>query len=320
MDNVYFEDKYKQSFDERLIEMVRGKRVNSYDYLKPFQEIYHMEEPYCVQYNPKQRPVASFGIALYNICLQEWLVVEPKFTIEFLSLVKGAYTLSSLPLIIDQLHDSEIELILKDPDPKRAYYNIHDIVFYTQTIHILYETLWIDNYKYISSIAIKVRDRRASSSETCMQTVFPKGRATGRETWAETAVREFAEETGIDIMFDNPSQSMIRLNSKHPDELCNIWEPCRVNLGKFIRDGYISKNHVTHTHCASGGKMYRTVLWICVISLSREESETYNLAENSETRAAVWLNDDQMRRKFRVQDLYTKCESTLNKYYPYLSF
>lgn len=329
MEKIYSEyDKYKYPFEERIIEVVRGKRDNPYNYLKPFTEIYELEEPFCVQYNSKQRPISSYGVALYNMALGEWLVVEPKYTIEFLSLLKGSYTVSQLPFYIDQLHDSELELILEDPDPsslqdspaKRIYHKIHDIVFYTNVVHVLYESMWIDNYQIISSIAMNVVEKRRSSSETCLQTVFPKGRSSGKESWAETALREFSEETGINIMFDNPATATERLNCKYMEDLTNVWEPCRVFLNNRSIDGYMSRVHISHTHCASGGKLYKTVVWICVVSLTREESQSHVIKDNSETRAALWLDGDEMRKKFRVQDLYTKCEYTLNKYFPYLSF
>lgn len=283
-----------------------------------------MDEPLCVQYNPKQRPTSSFGIAFYNIAQKKWLVVEPKFTIEFITLIKGMYTTHYLPFLMDQLYDSELELILGDdpePDDKRVYRDIHRLMFNTDTIQILYETMWVDNYKIISSIASSILRRRREVSERCMQCVFPKGRAMGGETWAEAAIREVSEETGIQVMFDNPSHVMDRLNSRHMvEQETNIWEPCQVKFHRDAVDGYLSRLHVTHTHSTMGGKLYRTVMWICVVSLGQEEIDNFKVVENSETRLGMWLDEENMRRGFRVQDLYTKCENMLNKYYPYLSF
>lgn len=328
--HIFDQEKYKHPFDERLIEVVRGKKYNCYEYLKSHHQIYQMDEPLCVQYNPKQRPTSSFGIAFYNIAQKKWFVVEPRFTIEFITLIKGMYTTHYLPFLMDQLYDSELELIITDPDPedvtstpeKRVYKHIHKLMFNTDIIQILYETMWSDNYNIILSIASSILKRRRENSETCLQCVFPKGRAGGGETWAETAVREVFEETGIRVMFDNPGHVMERLNSKHTntDQDTNIWEPCQVKFSQNVVDGYISRLHVTHTHSTMGGKMYRTVMWICVVSLGVDEIDNFKVVENSETRIGMWLDEEGMRRKFRVQDLYTKCENMLNKYYPYLTY
>jgi len=329
MENKILDEKHKQTFDERLIEIVRGKKNNPYEYLREYSDIYNMEETICVQYNPKQRPVTSFGVAIYNIYQKKWMVVEPKFTIEFITLLRGAYTTHYLPFLLDQLFDTELEMILKDPEPtstksipaERIYQKIHDTVFCSNSIHILYKSLWMDNYNLIKSISEKIVHRRRTGEERCMQFVFPKGRSNNNESWAEAAVRELMEETGIKIMFDNPTQMYHRLNSKYStDTETNIWEPCRLNLMDKIIDGYISKLHVTHTHSTIGGKLYRTVVWICVISMTEEETNEYKIKENSETRLGTWLGEPDMKTNFRVQELYAKCEMMLNKYYPYLSF
>lgn len=325
MEKYYESDKYKLPFDERLIEIVRGRKYNPYEYLKPFPQIYHAEEPICVHYNPKQKAIASFGIAFYNAVSSRWLVVEPKFTIEFISLMKGAYNKHFLPFLLDVMYSSELLLILTDPSPKdptdsaakRIYRNIHDKLFSTTTIHVLYETIWMDNYPLISSIAHDILSSREKTGEVCMQAVFPKGRAGSSESWIRAALREVSEETGITINFDNPSQTMDRLNGKFVlDTESNIWEPCHVKIQGEDIDGYLSKTYVSHTHSTFGGKLYRTVIWLCVIN---KDIEDFQVTENSETRSGEWLKDEDMRKRFRVQDLYTKCETSLNKYYPYLT-
>lgn len=324
MEGLFENDRYKQMVDERLIDLVRGKRFNVYQYLKPFPELYHMDDPICIQYNVKQRPITSFGVAFYCAPSAKWLVVEPNFTIEFITLMKGAYTKHSLPFLMDLMYSSELQLIITDPLPndltdsvsKRIYQSIHDILFFTKTIQVLYETLWVDNYPLISSLARSILRKRAETGENCMQGVFPKGRASGPEKWIETAIREVHEETGIKLNFDNPEQAIDRLSSKYiPDYEGGIWEPCRLKVQEKDIDGFISKIHVTHTHSTLWGKLYRTVIWICVIN---EEIEEFKVTENSETRSGEWIKSEDMRSRFRVQDLFIKCDITLNKYYPYL--
>jgi 8-oxo-dGTP pyrophosphatase MutT (NUDIX family) len=326
MDKIFEIEKFKQPFDERLIDLVRGKRFNVYEYLRPFPQMYQMVEPICVQYNTKQRPTTSFGVAFYSAISSKWLVVEPKFTIEFISLMKGSYTKHGLPFVMEMMYTSELEMTVTDPSPddtsnslaKRVYKEIHDKLFYTSTIHILYETLWVDNYPLISSLARSILERRKQTGEDCMQAIFPKGRACGSESWVETAIREVSEETGIKINFDNPGQAMEHLNSKYTtyDNETNVWEPCRVKIQERDIDGYISKTHVTHTHSTLQGKLYRTVLWLCVIN---EDVSGFQVIENSETRSGEWIRSEDMTKRFRVQELYLKCESALNKYYPYLT-
>lgn len=390
---MFDHDIRKQPFNERLVEMIRGKRENVFSimYDEP-QQI--PQNPICVQYNFKQKPKTSFGIAFHNINTKKWFVVEPAMTIEMRLILQGYYNVNLLPFLIEQLYESELRAI--------ASYNGNFPEFYKQITgsyprDTLSEEFWKRSHKLIDEMVKRMLAYRDHSGFVESQFIFPKGRPDDSEAYFLTATREVEEETGIKVLFENPDLSIRKL-SRHnvynvsapltfnetkvnpviaslpePDTLStsyasvvvnppkpiesefngdgshetttdpdsemphgddeepnnfipepvtakqNYWEHCRISIpgSTSLKDAYLCKEYVSHSHSDMTGKMYKTTLWICVFE--GEDSKDILMTGRQETRMGRWISEEVLRSRFRVQELYIKCEATLNKYFPYLS-
>jgi len=354
------QDLKRQPFNERLVEMIRGKRENIFSVLYDDRQKIP-ETPLCVQYNFKQKPKPSFGIAFHDIRTKKWFVVEPMMTIEMKLLLQGYYNVNLVPFLIEQLYDSELrDIVSYEGDFPEFYKQITGVY----PANNLMEELWKQGCSKIISMAKRMLTYRAQSGFVESQYIFPKGRPDDSEAYFLTAVREVEEETGIKVLFENPDNS-IRQLSRHnvfnittpPEPLSvnsttyakvasamdlstsppqgnlyhhdtnepsmsvkqNYWEHCRVVIpgDTFAKDAYLCKEYVSHSHSDMTGKMYKTTLWICVFD--GEDSKDIQMIGRSETRFGRWISEDVLRTRFRVQELYLKCEATLNKYFPYLS-
>lgn len=346
-------DLRKQPFNERLVEMIRGKRDNIFDiiYDDPKQI---PDNPLCVQYNYRQRAKTSYGVAFYNIRTKKWFVVEPYTTIEMRMLVQGYYTANTIPFMVEQLFDSELDLIISYHRGKFA--DFYSKVYGTDTItkNVLIERIWEMNFPLICETAKRIKAYRLQRGVKESQYIFPKGRPCESEAYFSTALREVEEESRIRILFENPDVSIRQLSRQHvfngessqnfslaasqpptsssssyldaasgkvPDTPSkqSCWEHCKISIPdrEGILDGFICKEYVSHSHSDIMGKIYKTTLWLCVFD--SPEIEDAVITKSSETRMGRWVTEDVLRTRFRVQELYYKCEGTLNRYYPYLT-
>jgi 8-oxo-dGTP pyrophosphatase MutT (NUDIX family) len=318
-------DLRKQPFNERLVEMVRGKRENVFNIMYDTVEQIP-QQPVCVQYNYKQKPKTSFGIAFHNVRTKKWFVVEPALTIEMRLLLQGTYSPNLVPFLIEQLFQSELEAIVAYDGNFQEFYKSLERVLPRSR---LAETLWNAEFPNLLEMAKRMLAFRQQVTSPESQYIFPKGRPDDSEVFFLTAVREVEEETGIKVLFENPDVSVRQLSRQTPftgvQEMFSdipvkqkYWEYCRINIpGKPLSEGYVCKEFVSHTHSDITGKMYKTTLWICVFD--GEDCEDIPMKSKSETRIGRWIPESELRKQFRVQELYTKCETTLNKYFPYLS-
>lgn len=318
-------DLRKQPFNERLVEMVRGKRENVFGIM--YDDVDRIpKQPICVQYNCKQKPKTSFGVAFHNVRTKKWFVVEPALTIEMRLLLQGTYSVNLLPFLVEQLFETELEAIVSYDG------NFQDFYKSLEGIHPrsrLAESLWNAGYPELEEMAKRMLAFRGQTGTLESQYIFPKGRPNDSEVFFLTAVREVEEETGIRILFENPDVSVRQLSRQNlftapGDAFTDIavkqkyWEHCRINIpGNELVDGYVCKEYVSHTHSDMTGKMYKTTLWVCVFD--GEDSGDILMNKDSETRIGRWISENDLRKRFRVQDLYQKCDTTLNKYFPYLS-
>lgn len=337
-------DLRKQPFNERLVEMIRGKRDNIfgvvYDDPKTIPD-----NPLCVQYNYRQRAKASYGIAFYNTRTKKWFVVEPYTTIEMRMLVQGYYTVNTIPFMVEQLFDSELDLII-------SYHRGRFWEFYSKVYGVdqvekngLIDKIWDMNIGVISEVAKRIKAYRMQKGVRESQYIFPKGRPCDSESYFSTAVREVEEESKIKILFENPDVSMRQLSRQHVfnDTASNLgtspstyidvvnnkpaethvkqscWEHCRVVIPDHEPpiEAFICKEYISHSHSDIMGKIYKTTLWICVFDAP--EIEDAVITKSNETRMGRWVTEEVLRTRFRVRELYLKCEGTLNRYYPYLT-
>lgn len=329
-------DQKKQPFNERLTEMIRGKRPNIFDILYPEKNSIRNFRPICMQYNLRQKPKPSYGIAFYNIRTKHWFVIQPKHTIEMRSIIRGTYNESTLPLFIEQLYDEELEVLasLESPDTFQTLFDRYYGLPLKEDFHgRVSREVWEKDWEMLRDLARKCREFRAENNFRVSQWIFPKGRPLEGEESFATARREAEEETGIRICFENPHRGLVgiggglRLPGSRDDPFetdvsvrSGFWEPCYIDFPDDIDEltpGFICREFISQLHSDISGRIYRTTLWICVFDLETDPIIPL-FPENYETRGGKWMGEEELRVESRVTELFHRCENLLTKYYPYL--
>jgi len=290
-------------------------------------------QPLCVHYNPKQKPKHSYGVALYNRTTGCWLLIEPRTTIEMRVIISGYYTRTSLGFLVDQLYEEELDH-LSGIEGESSFEETYRR-YYSQTIkedfhYAVSKLCWDRDWLTIRNLCRETKIRRELSSRPPpSQRIFPKGRPLEGETTFSTAIREVEEETNIGIKLDHPSfPGKIKPNSPmtQPHQE-SIWESCTVEFSGFCSKfregnrgefrGYICKDNVSHLHSDINGKLYKTTLWICIFNSETNPTIPYDPA-NFESRAGVWVRDEELLNTSRVTGLSQKCQVCLSRHLPQL--
>lgn len=332
---MYF-DHRKQPFNERLMEMVRGRRKNIFEVLYPEARSGKNFRPICLQYNLRQKPKLSLGIAFYNLRTKRWFVIQPKHTIEMRSIVRGTYNESTLPLFIEQLYDEELHVLatLESPDTFQELFDRYYGTPLKEDFHArLAREFWQRDWETHRDLARKCEEYRRGEGFKTSQWIFPKGRPLEGEEPFVTARREVEEETGIRIIFENPlrGQKILSGGAVRSREGVDpfetevsvkngFWESCHIDFPDEIDElvpGFVCREFVSQPHSDISGRVYRTTLWICVFDLETDPVVPLK-PENYESRGGGWLGEDILRNESRVTELFQRCENLLTKYYPYL--
>lgn len=332
-------DQRKQPFNERLMEMVRGKRKNIYEVLSRGESNdFSWNRSLCMQYNLRQKPKSSFGIAFYNLHTRKWFVIEPKHTIEMRVIIKGCYSESTLPLLIEQVYDEELEVLasLENPD---SFQELFDQYYGTplREDHLgrLAKRFWNKNWKLLREFAVRIKEYRKTEKFVVSQMIFPKGRPLDGELPFLTAKREVEEETGIKLLFENSHISIKHLSKgggysrgyseEDPFDTDvslrgGFWEPCHIDFPDGVDElthGYVCREFVSQLHSDISGRIYKTTVWICVFALETDPAIPLD-PKNYESRGGVWMSESELHSSCRVTELFNKCETLLTRYYPYL--
>lgn len=322
-----FIDNKKQPFNERLVEMIKGQRPNVFSYLFSAHNDSVPKRSICMQYNFKQKPRTSYGIALYDTSTNKWYVIQPKFTIEMRSIIFGMYNESLLPFLLEQLYDDELDLLINHASNFRELYKLVNGAYPSCEI---YESIFKDNNDVIHRLCLRLKHIR--HQRLICQYIYPKGRPLTNELIFQTAKRELEEETNVKIVFHgnyltekNLSKgslihSIIQQNTKSTH-----WEPCDLQIplnngGYLTLSANICREYVSHLHSDITGKIYKTTVWICAFDSGGNDIESMQASvKNGESRGGVWLSSEELVKKARVVELFLKTEMTLNKYIPYLT-
>lgn len=337
-EEIHYEQR-KQPFNERLTEMILGRRKNIFEILYPGEELLRKGlRPICMQYNIRQKPKPSLGVAFYNLRTGKWLVIQPRHTIEMRSIVRGVYTESTLPLLMEQLYDDELRE-LADLESGDTFQKLFDRYYGTPLQEDLHNRLargfWEKGWETLRNLARRLVAFREEGGFRISQWIFPKGRPLEGEEPFVTAKREVEEETGIKIIFENPFKSLPRVcrcggrsrqdHHAEPSPETNMrvecWEPCYIDFPTDSEEfvpGFICREFVSHSHSDISGRIYKTTLWVCVFDLDYDP-EIPLMAENYESRGGKWLSQEELFSQSRVVGLFHKCDSVLLKHYPYLT-
>lgn len=325
-------DRKPQLINERLMEMIRGERTNIFKILYPEKPSVGHFRPACIQYNLRQKPKQSYGIALYNIRTKHWFVIQPKHTIEMRAIIRGVYNESTLPLFMEQLYDQELDVLasLESPDTFQSLFDRYYGTPLKGDFHgLVSKEVWIRDWRMLRDLSKKCKKFRTDNNFRVSQWIFPKGRPLEGEDPFVTARREVEEETGIKLCFENPHRSPTcagrdpRLRASRDDPFGNsgsgVWEPCYVDFPDDIDEltpGFVCRESTSQLHSDVSGRIYRTTLWICAFDLETDPKIPLS-PDNYESRGGKWMGEGELRRESRVTELFHRCESLLARCHPY---
>lgn len=137
-------------------------------------------------FQPKRHQ--SFGIMLYCISSDEWLLVRSKFSYAFNLIMSGMYRKSDLPYIVNQMNQSEMDII-KDLVNGTKHWNDVYVGNYAMMTQERFQQIKHTIRQMLVTVATK----------NSVDWTFPKGRMESKESPWECAHREFCEEAGFDI-------------------------------------------------------------------------------------------------------------------------
>lgn len=231
-----------------------------------------------------QRPIISYGIALYCISTEKWLMVSPSTTPNFAGLVRGYYRECELENIIKYITNNEKQIFLNAcnaENPAKEFSIIYSKFFedykYNENIEIICPTkeesiqksrIPCNEYEYalsrfiLSIENIKKTILNENGPGIPQEWTWPKGRRSlPNENTLTAALREFEEETGI-------SSNLITI---------------------------ISTNPISNSYRSNNGRIYETQCWVASIQDEINVNQPTKAGEIGERR---WLSDDEIRNLF----------------------
>lgn len=155
-----------------------------------------------IQFNPhRQRHISSYGIIAYAEDTDKFLLVQRRYSPNYLTFMRGAYRRSNLHRLIMGMCNDELKMI------RRVIFrqvNIHDLLkIVCPMCDNDYGAMRFDNHENDILKLINIAQNRKDLPDE-PEWLFPKGRPEKSELPLYTASREFKEETGIDIGTRSP--------------------------------------------------------------------------------------------------------------------
>lgn len=146
-------------------------------------------------------PHKSYGIILYNLETQKWLMIQRKHTVEFLCIIKGRYPLSCIPEKLGRLTNRELNCIRDIINGGRDRYMKIILETYHKVKNI--ESTWTHFSYSISLISKCILMIENSNRE--LPYLWAKGNRNynSDETDFGCAMRELEEESGITKLPDD---------------------------------------------------------------------------------------------------------------------
>lgn len=144
------------------------------------------------------RKIISYGLIVYAIDINKWILVQRKHSVEFLLFIRGTYRLTLLPFILTAFTQHEVDLLKRfyiDNDYLLEFINKELDLDEENTSYAL--TRFKDSKKIVQHY-IEVLD----FSKNALQWTWPKGRINvdcNLESGYECAIREFKDEVEIDL-------------------------------------------------------------------------------------------------------------------------
>ena len=150
-----------------------------------------------VHFNPhRQRHITSFGIVAYCAVTDRFLLVQPRYTANYLTLLRGAYRRTNLRRLVTGMCMDELKMIRRVIFRQVSIYDLLHIV--APGVDHDYVAMRFENHE---SDILRLINEAQNAPETLEHPnwLFPKGRPNRHEAPYDTALREFTEETGVNM-------------------------------------------------------------------------------------------------------------------------
>lgn len=150
-------------------------------------------------FNPKN--IISYGLIVFCLSTQKWLIVQRKHSVEFILYMKGNYKISHLPILFSKITKNEIDIILKCIYYDKNYF----FLIYINELNFDYKELEYAFARFLqtSNIILKIiKNNYHKFSKNILSWNWPKGRLNFsgfKENSFQCACREFFEEVEIEL-------------------------------------------------------------------------------------------------------------------------
>jgi hypothetical protein len=280
-----------------------------------------------------ERRIKSFGVIAYCLSTNRWLLVQRKNTPVFLFIMRGSYRQVDLKIYVPNLYITEIYKLHKILDyyinTKNINLNdydifdsIFDMVIYTydKDLDRKYAKMRFYQSRYILKELLEQNPKGINDIEW----LWPKGRlqkTSGQETPYQCAVREFREETGINIKTEpirSKNQILVSQTqtiNEHFRGINNKNYETRCWLFIFTKIYFPSPVIQTNKPSEIGNRLWMTELETIralhntnrLHTLEQAKKMIYNyLIENHIIRPCPVLIENDIKSESRIFDLYKK--------------
>lgn len=148
-------------------------------------------------YNPhRRRHIISYGIVAYAKDTERYLVVRRRFSPHYLIFLSGSYRISNMPLLLLGMTQEELRLIRRMLYNNIEYQDVVKLVL--PLVDMKYAVCrWTRHQDEICRLLNHIQHTTDSPAEP--EWLFPKGRSEWNEAPLTAALREFREETGVEV-------------------------------------------------------------------------------------------------------------------------
>jgi len=186
--------------------------------------------------SPFQKRInVSYGIIAYTWDTQRWLLVQHRYTLQFINILRGSYRNSELPFLLQGVTSEELK-ILQDISRESFTFNA---LFFNVFPKLLVEDEIYAKERFFANGPLFLGYVASKNQPSNPGWMFPKGFTTSkRENPVDCALRCFKEETGLEIT--------------------------RKETSFFGRDPFCESDSSDSSHIGSLQQRYETRCWLVI--------------------------------------------------------
>jgi 8-oxo-dGTP pyrophosphatase MutT (NUDIX family) len=147
-----------------------------------------------------QRNIVSYGIIAYSVPTDKWLLVQRRFSPEYIMIIRGSYRIVDLPSLVGGLDPKEFDAIreLCTKNNRDLFTVLYDEAIREYDTYEDFDYSWA-RFCSTRKVLLHIMEITPREKLSPKEWIWPKGRPHYQEDSFDCAVREFKEETGIDI-------------------------------------------------------------------------------------------------------------------------